>query len=325
MPTVQRLFGLSLAAKLTPPAGGFNLDTYKPFVVHLIQEACKPFFLGQELEILRIAKHYPFGASACRQPWSALIITMRAPPGMALLRLPKWVDVPNGKLDHPSWHDSNGGMVPQSVAAMPLWFVRGCLNGEEFVVKSSVASTTTDPGVVRQLQAIKDRVAQPSSRLTRGKRAYDNKVRARPKGADISDLRDPRRLSRPSRARNFLNRTSRSRSRSPSESRSASRSRTDGCPEQPAAPSPAVANVPTAGNPRFSNVMALYHATNAAAPATMAGANAPAAAPALLGPSVASLGVNPSITLADAADQAILAGVNGMGVGNPDTTMLDLF
>ena len=258
---------------------------------HLVQEACKPFFLSQELEILRVAKHYAFGASACRQPWSALIITLRAPPGLALLRLPKWIGIPNGCCDHPSWHDASGGMVPQYVEAQPLWFVRGCLKDDDFVVTSKVAARTQDPLIQRQLQAIKDRPAENHGRLTRSKHNYKNKVQARPKG------RDPRRLSRPS-AQARLHRASRSRSRSPSASRSASRSRNE-------LPAPAAA--PAAAG---SGILALATAHVGAAAAFSA-----AAAPPLFGPTAASLSHAPNIT---AEDLLLLEGVR---LEQPDDAM----
>ena len=264
---------------------------------HLIQEACKPFFLSQELEILRVAKHHAFGASACRQPWSALIVTLRAPPGLALLRLPKWIGIPNGCCDHPSWHDASGGMVPQYVDAMPLWFVRGCLKDDDFVVTSKVAARTQDPLIKRQLQAIKDRPAENHGRLTRSKHNYMNKVQARPKGADVSDLRDPRRLSRPS-AQARLHRASRSRSRSPSASRSASRSRNE-------LPAPAAA--PAAAG---SGILEL-----AAAHVGAAAAFSAAAAPPLFGPTAAGLSHAPNIT---AEDLLLLEGVR---LEQPDDAM----
>ena len=244
-----------------------------------------------------MAKHYAFGASACRQPWSALIITLRAPPGLALLRLPKWIGIPNGCCDHPSWHDASGGMVPQYVEAQPLWFVRGCLKDDDFVVTSKVAARTQDPLIQRQLQAIKDRPAENHTRLSRSKHNYKNKVQARPKGADVSDLRDPRRLSRPS-AQARLHRASRSRSRSPSASRSASRSRTE---------SPAPAAAPAAAG---SGLLALATAHVGAAAAFSA-----AAAPPLLGPTAASLSHTPNIT---AEDLLLLEGVR---LEQPDDAM----
>ena len=263
---------------------------------HLVQEACKPFFLAQELEILRVAKHYAFGASACRQPWSALIITLRAPPGLALLRLPKWIGIPNGCCDHPSWHDASGGMVPQYVDAMPLWFVRGCIKDDDFVVTSKVAARTQDPLIQRQLQAIKDRPAANRGRLARSKHNYMNKVQARPKGADVSDLRDPRRLSRPS-AQARLHRASRSRSRSPSASRSASRSRNE-------SPAPAAAG---------SGLLALATADVGAAAAFSAAAALP-----LLGPTAASLSHEPNLRPED------LALLEGVHLEQPDETMSEI-
>ena len=264
---------------------------------HLVQEACKPFFLAQELEILRVAKHYAFGASACRQPWSALIITLRAPPGLALLRLPKWIGIPNGCCDHPSWHDDSGGMVPQYVDAMPLWFVRGCIKDDDFVVTSKVAARTQDPLIQRQLQAIKDRPAANRGRLARSKHNYMNKVQARPKGADVSDLRDPRRLSRPS-AQARLHRASRSRSRSPSASRSASRSRNE---------SPASAAAPAAAG---SGILGLATAHVGAAAAFSA-----AAAPPPLGPTAAGLSHAPNLTAED------LLLLDGVRLEQPDVAM----
>ena len=92
----------------------------------------------------------------------------------------------------------------------------------------------------------------------------------------------------------------------------------------PAVPPPAAATAPAAGGPLIPGIMALYDPATAATPAAATFANAVATAPPLLGPSVASLSVNPNISLADEADRAILAGVHGLGVDNPDETMTDM-
>jgi len=159
---------------------------------------------------MRVTQAHPFGVAAARQATNAVLITCRAPEGQQLFALPSNMLTPTGMYDHPS-HHAKAGQVPQMDATRMAWFLNGHHSADgSFVVVRGEADC-------RQMKYQVEHGAQPETRATRRARRFENAVKRRPKGADVSDLRGPERPRGrgASKSKGADGRVSRSRSRSP--------------------------------------------------------------------------------------------------------------
>ena len=127
------------------------------------------------------------------------MVTVRAPEGLKVARLPSCILTPNGYMDHPSWH-ATPGAVPQLGVTKIKWFLKGQACDKQYVVESD-AGASTDPAVVQQLRAIETIEPLGITRLQRAYEKYKHQVQRLPKGSNISHLRNPAESNREQKRR----------------------------------------------------------------------------------------------------------------------------
>ena len=69
------------------------------------------------------------------------MVTLRAPEGLKVARLPSCILTPNGYMDHPSWH-AMPGAVPQLGVTKIKWFLKGQTCDKQYVVESDAGEST---------------------------------------------------------------------------------------------------------------------------------------------------------------------------------------
>ena len=235
---------------------------------------------------------------------SSIIYTVRAPPGMAVPCLPKWILTPTGEFDHPSWNPpGDDGHHAQFKLVQPQYFIPGKYEGELYIVTSKI-NGGEHPQAQQQLQHARQTQPMQSSRATRAQQVHDNALRARPRGAPTEGARDPR------RAQDKRDRTGRPRSdgRAPSQQQqkpgqhgrpSRSRSRSPSSERDSALSRDAQRLRLGAGH---NSVLAQAH-QHVAAAASNSGLTTPAQPPPFDGSAAAALGVR-------TPDDALLDGVD---------------